>query len=116
MRPRPLYKSAVVALVWVLLTTPATTLPLLFALDRPGSPLKTLDAKLSRFAMGSVVAALLVGLPLLGVVIASFALDRTRSSWTPVRGGNIARIALLIGIFATIAGAALFIAGLRNPG
>jgi hypothetical protein len=114
MRPRPLCKSAVVALVWVLLTTPATTLPLLFALDRPGSPLKKLQGRLSAVAMESVVGALLIGLPLLGIFIASFAMGRARSSWTPMRGGNLARMALLIGIVATIAAAALFIAGLRN--
>jgi hypothetical protein len=113
-RPRPLCKSAVVALVWVLLTTPATTLPLLFALDRPGSPLKRLEPKLSAFGMTSLVGVVLIGLPLLGAIIAGFALGRTRASWTPVRGGDLARIALLIGILATVSGAWIFIAALRN--
>ncbi|HEX5176664.1 MAG TPA: hypothetical protein VFV83_06530 [Chthoniobacteraceae bacterium] len=113
-RPRPLCRSAVVALVWVLLTTPATTLPLLFALDHPGSPLKRLEPKLSAFGMTSLVGVVLIGLPLLGAIIASFALGRTRASWTPVRGGDLARIALLIGILATISGAWIFVAALRN--
>jgi hypothetical protein len=98
----------------VLVTTPATTLPLLYLLDRPGSPLKKLELKLSAFGMGTVVGFLLIGLPLLGVFLAGFALGRTRSSWTPMRGGNIARIALLVGILAAIAGAFLFVAGLLN--
>jgi hypothetical protein len=114
MRPRPLCKSAVVALVWVLLTTPATTLPLLFALDRPGSPLKKLQGRLSAFAMESIVGALLIGLPLIGIFIAGFALGRARSSWTPMRGANLARMAMLIAILATLAAAVLFIVGLRS--
>ena len=112
MRARPLCKSAVVALVWVLLTTPATTLPALFLLDRPGSPLKTLQTQLPPAGMGTIVAFTLIGLPLLGVLIAAFALGRARSSWTPMRGGNYARLAMAIGMIGAIAGASIFIAGL----
>ena len=101
-----------VALVWVLLTTPATTLPALYLLDRPGSPLKVLQMQLPPSGMGAIVAFALIGLPLFGVLIASFALGRARSSWTPMRGGNYARLAMVVGMIAAIAGASIFIAGL----
>ena len=112
MRPRPLCKIAVAGLVWVVLTTPATILPLLFLLDRPGSPLKRLQQTLPSWGMTLVVAFALIGLPLIGALIGAVALGRTRSSWTPVRGGGFARAAVSLGLLAALAGGIIFVLGI----
>ena len=112
MRPRPLCKIAVAALVWVLLTTPATILPLLFLLDRAGSPLKRLQQTLPQWGMAAIVAFALIGLPLVGALIGAIGLGRTRSSWTPVRGGGYARAAVSVGLLGAVAGAIIFVLGM----
>lgn len=114
MRSRPLCKTAVTGLVWVLLTTPATMLPLLFFLDRAGSPLKRLEPTLRPWGMATIVAFALIGLPLIGACIGGVALKRTRSSWTPVRGGGFARAAVFLGVLAALAGGILFVIGISQ--
>lgn len=112
MRPRPLCKIAVAGLVWVVLTTPATILPLLYLLDRSGSPLKRLQQSLPPWGMTGLVGFALIGLPLIGAVLGAVAIGRTRSSWTPMRGGGFARAALMFGVLAALAGGIIFIMGI----
>jgi len=113
-RPRPLCKIAVAAIIWVALTTPATILPLLFLLDRTGSPLKRLQQTLPPWGMTTLVAFALIGLPLIGVLIGAIALKRTRSSWTPVRGGGFARAAVGLGLLAAAIGVVIFLMGISG--
>ena len=112
MNPRPLCKIAVTALIWVLLTTPATILPLLYLLDRPGTPLKRLQQTLPPWGMAAIVGFALIGLPLIGAAIGGVGIGRTRSSWTPMRGGSYARAAVGIGLLGALAGAVIFLLGI----
>ena len=110
---RPLCKTAVVALWWAALTTPVTTLPLLYLLERAGGPLSRLNTVLPSWGVVAFVAGVLIGLPLIGVVLAVTAISRVRASWTPRRGGGFARAALWVGLLGAVTGTGLLVAGVR---
>ncbi len=109
---RRLAKSAVAALVWALLTTPLTTLSLLHLADRPGTALGEFARRLPPWGAPTVVGFCLIGLPLVGVLLALVARTRIRSSWTPRPGGGYASAALAVGLLSAAAGAAIFVLGL----
>ena len=109
---RPLCKTAVIALIWVVLTTPATTLSLLFVADRPSNPVGKLARRLPPWGAAMMLGFVLIGLPLIGVALAVAARTRIRSSWSPLGGGGYAAIALAVGLLATVAGAVIFVMGL----
>jgi hypothetical protein len=111
---RPICKTALTALIWVVLTTPATTYPLLILADRATNPIGNLARRLPPWAAAVLLGVVLVGLPLIGVILALAARTRIRSSWTPRAGGGYAAIALALGGLATLAGLVIFVGGLAQ--
>lgn len=104
-----------VALIWVALTTPLTTLPLLQLADRPGSGFRRFTSTLPYWGTATIVGLILVGLPIIGVMIGSAAMRRVSASWTPVRGGGFAKTAILLGVISAIGAMVVYISGLLAP-
>ena len=100
------------ALVWVLLTTPLSTLPLLHLADRPDSPVRRWLADLPYPVTVLTVASLLLGPPLLGIVLGLIALRRVQAAWVPRRGSGYARTAIALGILSLLCGVALLAVGI----
>ncbi|MES2570518.1 MAG: hypothetical protein V4710_10755 [Verrucomicrobiota bacterium] len=107
-RSRHRCKTATVALIWALLTTPATTLPLLYWSESNRS-LKQLADSLPFAGTAALVGAILIGLPILAIVLSMLAQRRINSSWTPVGGGDFAQYALGIGILSTVSATLIFV-------
>lgn len=112
-RPKNLCKSAIVAFVWVCLTTPLTTLPLLHLAD-DSAPIQRWVATLPQGAMIAILGGIIIGLPVIGTILAAFAMGRVKASWTPMAGSGFAKGALFLGILSTIAGAIMFGLGLSG--
>lgn len=102
----------IVALVWVLLTTPATTIGLLYLAEHPSSPFHRLDTMLPGWGVKLFVGGLLIGLPAFGTLLGSIAMRRIRASWSPLRGAGYATAATVIGAISTVAAIAIFVWGL----
>ncbi len=105
-------RTAITALLWVLLTTPLTTLPLLQLADRPTNPLQRWLAGLPYPATVMTVALLLIGPPLLGIVLGLVALRRVNGAWVPRGGAGYARAAIALGIVSMLSGIALLAASI----
>ena len=91
-----------------------TTLSLLYLADRPGSAVREFALRLPSWGASALVAFCLIGLPLVGVLLALFARTRIRSSWTPRPGGGYASAALALGLLSAAAGAAIFVLGILS--
>lgn len=111
-RSRTLCKTAVAALVWVVLTTPLTTLPLLQLADRPGTAFQKFASTTPYAGTAALVGLILIGLPVVGTFLASAALKRVSASWTPMRGGGYAKTALMLGVISALAATFFFVSGL----
>ncbi|MDB6173472.1 MAG: hypothetical protein JWL59_2783 [Chthoniobacteraceae bacterium] len=98
-------------MVWALLTTPATTLPLLYWAES-NQTLKRFAESLHPAGAAALIGLILIGLPVTAILIASASVSRINSSWSPVGGGSLARYALGIGILSALAAVVIFVVDL----
>ena len=105
-------RTSVSALIWVLLTTPLSTMPLLHLADRPGSPVRHWLADIPYPATVLAVAFTLIAPPLLGIVLGLFGLRRVQAAWVPRGGASYARAAIGLGIVSVLCAITVLIAGI----
>ena len=100
-------RTAITALLWVLLTTPLCTVPLLHLADHPGSPVRHWLAGLPYPATVLAVALILTAPPLLGIVLGLLALRKVQAAWVPRGGAGYARAAIGFGIVSILSAVAI---------
>ena len=111
-RHRPYSKIAVFSAIWVLLTTPLTTYPLLELAARPGSPVARWMEPFPYVAVMTIEGLFMILPPVIGILFGALALRLIRGSWTPINGTGYARTGLTLGVISALCATGIFVAGL----
>jgi hypothetical protein len=113
-RQRPYCRIAIFSAIWVLLTSPLTTLPLLQLTAQTGNPIARWMSGLPSAAVIAIEGFILIAPPLLGIAFGMLALRHIRSSWKPLDGTLYAKAGLTLGIISTLFATWIFVAGVLS--
>ena len=105
-------RIAVFSAVWVLLTSPLSTYPLLQLLAKTGSAFARWMSTLPYGVIVAIEGFILIGPPILGVAFGALALRSIQGSWTPIGGAGYAKTGLALGVISALCAAGIFVTGL----